>query len=92
MLDKIFRRGPKTTEFWVGLAGTIAGLFMVKEAYAADQILTVLSPALLYVFGRNAVKAFGAFFTGREAGEKARDALLGEDDQEQEQPPDREGG
>jgi len=54
---------------------------MVKEGYAAGQVLAALAPALTYVFGRNVFKWLGIYQGGIKRGEEIRNtAKDGEED------------
>lgn len=71
----LFRRGPKTTEFWGALLGTLAGVLDVKLGGASiGQTVGLLSPLLVYIGGRSALKVAAAMKAGDQAGEAARAA------------------
>lgn len=71
----LFRRGPKTTEFWGALLGTLAGVLDVKLGGASiGQTVGLLSPLLVYIGGRSALKVAAAIKAGDQAGEAARSA------------------
>lgn len=68
-------KGVRTSEFALGILGSIAGAIMFKEGMHAADVLTTLSPVLAYVGGRPLVKMAQAFKLGTQAGQGLRSGI-----------------